>query len=66
MTGVVVSKDQSKKSSYLTCNNVMLLPLTVDFAGNVNFVPPPFCSFGEGWGEVLDVALELFELDLVD
>ena len=42
------------------------IPLTACFAGNVNFVPPPFCSLGEGWGEVLDVALELFELDLVD
>ena len=43
-----------------------VIPLTACFAGNVNFVPPPFCSLGEGWGEVLDVALELFELDLVD
>ena len=43
-----------------------LIPLTVGLAGKVNFVPPPFCSFGEGWGEVLDVALELFELDLLD
>ena len=42
------------------------LPFAPFFPGNVNFVVAPFGSFGEGCGEVFELAVELFELDLVD